>query len=256
MMQDLLIDCRWPDLTEPYATALREAVAFILARFAVQGIIVSGSIVSGNPNPGSDLDIMVLHAKPQRQRLQRFFHDVPAEIFVNPPQSIRGYFQEERKSGRPLTAHMWATGFVVLDGDPLVNVLRQEAAEWLQQRPDLAPLALTIDRYFNADEFENALDIADTDPAMASLLMHHAIFSMVAYRFLAANLNVPRHKEILAKLKALDPAAGELVQRFLLEPDLNHKFALGKQVAQTLNGAIGFFAWETELETIAEVAAD
>ena len=252
-MSNALLDrCHWPALTEPYATALTEAVTFILARFAVQGIIVSGSIISGNANPSSDLDIMVLHAKPQRQRLQRFFHGVPAEIFVNPPQSIRGYFQEERKSGRPQTAHMWATGFVLLDDDPLVNVLRQEAAEWLQQRPDRAPLALTINRYFNADEFENALDIADTDPAMASLLMHHAIFNMIAYRFLAANLNVPRHKEILAKLKALDPAASELLQRFLLEADLAHKFALGKQVAQTLNGAIGFFEWETELETIAE----
>lgn len=252
-MSNALLDCcRWPDLQEPYATALRAAVAFILARFAVQGIIVSGSIIRGNPNPGSDLDIMVLHAKPQRQRLQRFFHGVPTEIFLNPPQSIRGYFQEERKSGRPQTAHMWATGFVLLDDDPLVNVLRQEAIEWLQQRPDLAPLALTINRYFNADEFENALDIAESNPAMASLLMHHAIFNMIAYRFLAANLNVPRHKEILAKLKELDPQAGELVQRFLLEPDLAHKFALGKQVAQMLNGAIGFFEWETELETIAE----
>ena len=252
-MSNALLDrCHWPALTEPYATALTEAVTFILARFAVQGIIVSGSIISGNANPSSDLDIMVLHAKPQRQRLQRFFQGVPAEIFVNPPQSIRGYFQEERKSGRPQTAHMWATGFVLLDDDPLVNVLRQEAAKWLQQRPDRAPLALTINRYFNADEFENALDIADTDPAMASLLMHHAIFNMIAYRFLAANLNVPRHKEILAKLTTLDPAAGELVQRFLLEADLAQKFTLGTQVAQMLNGAIGFFEWETELETIAE----
>ncbi len=251
MAQDLLTQCHWPPLREPYESALRAAVAFILARFEVHGIIVSGSIIRGNPNRGSDLDIMVLHAKPQRQRLQRFFHGVPTEIFVNPPQSIRGYFAEERKEGKPSTAHMWATGFVLLDRDPLVNVLRQEAAEWLQKVPDQTPLALTIKRYFNADEFENALDIADSDPAMASLLMHHALFSMIAYRFLAANQTIPRHKEMLAGLRRLDPVAGALVEQFLLEPDLAHKFLLGKQVAQALNGEIGFFEWGTELETIA-----
>lgn len=252
MNHALLDQCRWPDLTEPYATALREAVAFILSRFAVHGIIVSGSIVRGNANPSSDLDIMVLHAQPQRQRLQRFFQGVPAEIFVNPPQSIRGYFGEECADGRPATAQMWATGFVVLDQDPRVQQLRQEAATWLQKSPDPSPLTLTMKRYFSADAFENALDIADSDPAMASLLMHEAIFRMANNRFLLANRAIPRHKEILTKLKELDPQAGELVERFLLEPDLAHKFTLGKQVAQTLNGAIGFFEWETELETVAE----
>lgn len=252
MSEQLLRQCRWPELSDPYDAALKEAVAFILERFKAHGILVSGSIVRGNPNPHSDLDIMVLHAKNQRQRLQRFFQGVPTEIFLNPQQSIRSYFQSEHKRGRPSTAHMWSTGFVVLDCDPVVNVLQQEAAEWLQKSPDLSSLELTMDRYFNADEFENALDIADSDPAMAILLMHHAVFSMVAYRFLAANLNVPRHKEMLARLKGIDPLAGELVQRFLTEPELARKFELGKQVAQTLNGDISFFEWETVLEEVAE----
>ncbi|MCB0111147.1 MAG: nucleotidyltransferase domain-containing protein [Caldilineaceae bacterium] len=251
MTQELLAQCRWPALREPYDRALRAAVAFILERFAVRGIIVSGSIIRGNPHPGSDFDIMVLHAKPQRQRLQRFFHGVPAEIFVNPPESLRGYFAEERRDGRPSTAHMWTTGFVILDQDPLVNELRAEAAAWLQKQPDPTPLALTMKRYFNADEFENALDVSDDDPAMASLLMYHALFSMITYRFLATNQNVPRHKELLAGLKNFDPAAGALVEQFLLEPDLAQKFALGQKAAQLLNGALGFFEWETELEPIA-----
>jgi predicted nucleotidyltransferase len=251
MTQELLTQCRWPALGEPYASALQAAVVFILERFAVHGIVVSGSIIRGNPHPGSDFDIMVLHAKPQRQRLQRFFHGVPTEIFVNPPQSLRSYFAEEHRDGRPSTAHMWTTGFVILDRDPLIDELRAEAAAWIQKQPDPSPLALTIKRYFNADEFENALDLVVDDPAMASLLMHHALFSMIAYRFLAANQHVPRHKELLAGLKTLDPAAGALVEQFLREPDLTQKFSLGKAAAQLLNGAIGFFEWETEPEMIA-----
>ena len=105
-------------------------------------------------------------------------------------------------------------------------------------------------RYFNADEFENALDITEDDPAMALLIMHHAIFRMIDYHFLAANQSVPRHKEVLAELKKLDPATAASVEQFLLEPDLAQKFVLGKEAAQLLNGAIGFFEWETELETI------
>lgn len=250
MSTHLLDQCQWPVLPEPYITALREAVGFILGRFPVHGIIVSGSIISGNASPSSDLDIMVLHAQPQRQRLQRFFQGVPTEIFVNPPQAIRGYFAEERTDGRPSTAHMWANGFVVLNGDALVDTLRQEAAAWLQKSPDPTPLALTMKRYFNADAFENALDLVDHDPAMALLLMHTAIWQMVNDRFLIANRPIPRHKAILAKLKELDPPAGAAVERFLLEPALPAKWVLGKAAAYLLNGAIGFFEWETEPETI------
>ena len=52
----------------------------------------------------------VIHAQPQRQRLQRRFHGVPAEIFVNPPHTIRGYFENEHRDGRPCTVHMFVTG--------------------------------------------------------------------------------------------------------------------------------------------------
>ncbi len=70
------------------------------------GIIVAGTHISGNPDPTSDLDIYVIHAHPQRQRIQKRFKGVPAEIFVNPPAAIRRYFAEEVR--RPSTAHMLA----------------------------------------------------------------------------------------------------------------------------------------------------
>ena len=46
----------WPPLTEPYATALRAAVAWILDEYAAVGIIACGSIIRGNPGPSSDFD--------------------------------------------------------------------------------------------------------------------------------------------------------------------------------------------------------
>ena len=134
-------ECQWPKLDDHYAQALRAAVVYVLEHFDVHGIIVSGSIIRGNPNAGSDFDTYVIHAKPERQRIQKRFHGVPAEIFVNPPAAIRSYFQSEQKSGSPCTAHMLTTGFVILDRNPVVQALIHEAEEAMAKRPDLSDQA-------------------------------------------------------------------------------------------------------------------
>ena len=87
-----LADCHWPAVTEPYATALREAVAFGLARYPLAGIVAGGSILRGEAGPSSDWDLHLIHREPQRQRVQQRFNGVPAEIFVNPPAALRGVF--------------------------------------------------------------------------------------------------------------------------------------------------------------------
>src|SRR5438128_286942 len=139
--------CRYPPLPEPYAGALRDAVAFVFSRFEPIGIVATGTIVRGNPSPSSDLDLYVIHRDPRRQRLQRRFRGVPAEIFVNPPERVEAYFAEERAEGRPLTAHMLATGFVVLRTDPVLDDLRARAAAQLADPPRLDDRALRVKAY-------------------------------------------------------------------------------------------------------------
>ena len=85
-------ECRWPDLPERYSIALRDAVGFILDRFDVVGIVASGTVLRGEPDPTSDFDIYVVNRESFRQRVQRFSRGVPTEIFVNPVSAIRGYF--------------------------------------------------------------------------------------------------------------------------------------------------------------------
>lgn len=101
-MNEILSKCHWPKLSDKYTVALHSAVEFILENYTVSGIIVSGTIILGNPDPSSDLDIYVINAQPFRQRLQKFFHGVPAEIFVNPPQSVERYLEKEQAARRPL----------------------------------------------------------------------------------------------------------------------------------------------------------
>ena len=61
------------------------------------------------------------------------------------PQQFGAISREEVR--RPSTAHMLATGFVVLDVAPVVQNLRSEAKEWLQRPLELPATQLTLARY-------------------------------------------------------------------------------------------------------------
>src|SRR5436190_21778721 len=102
--------CNFPQLPDKYDRALREAVAFVLERFEPVGILAAGTIVRGTPDAASDLDVWVIHLEPVRQRLQKFFNGVPAEIFMNPTCVIQKYFVQHQGNARPISAHMMATG--------------------------------------------------------------------------------------------------------------------------------------------------
>src|SRR5215467_3628714 len=139
--------CKFPRLPERYDRALREAVSFVLDRFQPIGIIAAGTIVRGTPDAASDLDVWVIHMEPTRQRLQKFFNGVPAEIFVNPPWVIQKYFVQDQREARPIAAHMMATGTVVLATDPVVEQLRQTALSVVSSPATVTPARLTAARY-------------------------------------------------------------------------------------------------------------
>ena len=236
----------FPTLPTPYAEALRDAVDFILARYEVWGMLAAGTIITGTPDANSDLDMFVIHGKPQRQRVQKRFQGVPTEIFVNPPATIRRYFAEEVT--RPSTAHMLANGVVLIDRHPVVEELIAEAHSWLVTPPNLSKTQLTMRRYSAADAFENAQDIASRDPANCSLILHQAVQGMIDYTFLMANRPLPRAKRALAALAELDPTLGDLARRYYDAETHSTRLAIANQIAARTIQATGFFEWETPLE--------
>jgi len=236
---------RWPELGEPYDTALRQTVAFVLGRTSPLGIIAAGSIVRGVPDPGSDLDIYVIHADPHRFRAQRWFSGVPAEVFVNPPASVRGYMAEERRSGRPCTAHMLATGFVVLHCDPVIAELRAEAEESLRAGPDVTEETLLYRRYLTADTLDNARDAATGDPACANLILHTAVQDMLSCYFLIRGEFIPSAKRVLATVREQAPHLAALVEGFCSAADTQARLALADRIADATIGVRGFFEWES-----------
>jgi len=249
-MEDLVKYCSWPDLPERYERALREAVALILGRYTPVGIIAAGSILRRTPDSSSDLDIYVLHLEPFRQRLQKFFNGVPAEIFVNPPAAVEGYFTSEGAASRPITAHMLVNGFVILDRHPVVEQLRQRAREMLATLPSLTPTQHTWKRYLASNLLEDAVDVADRDPQTAQIFLAQAVFAMLQYHFEANRHFIPRTKELLAQLNSLDPSLAVLARTFYSSGEFAVRLSAAEQIADRTAKVRGFFEWESEPEQV------
>ncbi len=247
----LLPQCHWPDLAPLYAGALQEAVRYILEHFAdVQGIIVSGTIVRGNPAPSSDLDIYVIRKKLQRQRIQKFFQGIPAEIFVNPAKQVIEYLEQEHQHARPITAHMLATGFTILELDPIVDKLRQRARAFLDRQPDPDAQTLTTVRYMCACRYEDATDIVSERPETARMILNLAVYDMLRYRFWLAKRYQPRDKDLLLALEDLDPDLAVLACDFYAAHTLSACLPLAERIAERTIKAYGFFEWESEPEDL------
>ena len=236
---------QWSALAEPYNQALRQAVEYILSRFEPVGMIAAGSILRGAPDATSDLDIYVIHHAPFRQRIQKLFNGIPAEIFVNPPAAIVKYFASEQAAGRPLTAHMLATGYVILATDPVVNALCEQARTLLMQAPPFTDAQCTVARYMAATGYEDATDVVQRDPATAGMLLSQAVTSMLQYAFQARHRFLPRNKELLDQLAQMDPELAQASRSFFQADSLDQRLGLAEQIADLTIRARGFFEWES-----------
>ena len=239
---------QYPVLAAPFDSALHDAVADVLAQYDPVGIVAAGSVVRGAGGPSSDIDLYVIHWAPFRQRLQRRYAGVPCEIFVNPPAMVRSYFEEEHFHARPITAHMLATGYVVLDRDPVVQSLRNEAANWLAMPPDPGEERLRWLRYLLVDQADNIQDAAATDPALARLLLGELLPQLATYIFLAAGCHVPRHKDILTGLARLDAAAEVDLRAIISASDIGAALVLTEALMQRVLGVTTFFTWDSTPE--------
>jgi predicted nucleotidyltransferase len=240
--------CDFPKLPDKYDRALREAVSFVLERFRPVGIIAAGTIVRGTPDTASDLDVWVIHLEPVRQRLQKFFNGIPAEIFVNPPWVIQKYFVQEQGESRPISAHMMATGTIVLATDPVVEQLRQTAISLVNSSPTLTPEKLTAARYAAATKLEDAMDIVERNPTAANMMLSDALRLIVQFAFLKERRFIPRDKDILEALANIDPDLASKVQLFFESADATRRMQLATELADSILMVRGFFEWNSEPE--------
>jgi len=237
-------------LEEPCASALRECVTWVRERYDVLGLIAAGTIIAGDPDPASDLDIYVIHSAPTRQRIQRLFNGLPCEIFVNPPGMIRKYFQWEYDERRPSTAHMVATGRVIVDADPIVGELVAEAREWLEKKPNVTAKLLNDLKYGAATLLEDAVDLERRDPAAAAWTYARTVEAILDYVFSRKGVFIPRPKELFRRAKELDEDIGTLAARVVTVSDSDRRREAAFALADRTIGVYGFYEWESEPEDV------
>lgn len=237
-------------LPERYRSAFDAALKFTQRELTPDGILVSGTIMRGNPDPASDLDIVVIHHEPWRQRLQRVFDGVPAEIFVNPPTGIRRSFAQEAQAGRAVMAHMIATGQIIQDVSGIMLTLREEAAESLAAGPQLTDQDTLQRRYAIATSYEDAVDIIDRDPILASAMVIESVMNAARLAFLTQGRWLPRSKALFSDLDALDPDLSRQVREVIGASSARNQLTLARPIVQRIAGATGFFEWESDRQPI------
>lgn len=231
-------------LQEQHRHALQQAVEWLPSVAEPVGIVASGSIVRGNPGPSSDLDLVVLHDQPWRRRVQRWFNETPVEIFFNTEAWLRHCIDREAAQGRPVMAHMLATGAVVLDVDGRVDALKRLSQELLLRGPCLSPAALLRDRYAAAIHVEDALDFGEENTPDAMQARALAVRALVRHAYLRKNQFLPRAKERLHMLAQAEPALADLLATALGQLPRDTKGAL-IEASQQILGCVGFFEWDS-----------
>lgn len=119
----------------------QEQIKLICSMFAANkntdGVLICGSYASyGQPTDESDLDLRIVtnDGSGFNGHGLRLF-DTDIELFANPPERLRLYFEECVATGKPHAVHFWAHGTIVLDRSGVLAQLQQEARALWQRGP-------------------------------------------------------------------------------------------------------------------------
>jgi hypothetical protein len=232
------------ELRGNHRIALQQALESLTNIAEPVGIVVSGSIIRGNPGPSSDLDIVVLHDQPWRRRVQRLFNGTPTELFFNTQEWLEHDIHDQAAHARPVMAHMLATGILVKDSENRMAGLIRAAQEVLAQGPGLKPAVLLRERYLAACLVEDALDFEGKDTADARQLLALAVDALAKQAYIQANRHLPRLKERLELLATFAPDLAQLLSRALREAPADAMGAL-RLASERALGVSGFFEWDS-----------
>lgn len=116
------------------------------------GALLAGSVVRGEENETSDLDIVILDSNVETAYRESFsFDGMQVEAFIYNELTIREFFKSDAERARPSLPKMVVEGIVIKDCS-LISDLKKEATELLENGPSQwDPLQVNIARYFITD---------------------------------------------------------------------------------------------------------
>lgn len=232
-----------------YTLALEQAIFWINDNYKPVGIVVSGSIIRGNPNANSDFDIYVIHQENFRQRIQKYFNQVPCEIFLNSYAHAYKSLEEELKMNRPVTANMISTGTIYKGNEnPDFLKLIEAAKSHSGQSSKLTEQQILSSNYGIATLFEDATDILEADEATAEYILNKAVSDAIDLCFRNSQTPQPRIKERLKVLSHVHPAIGAFATKYYCANQTKEKYIIARQILNLLNCETGFFEWSSSRE--------
>ena len=235
-------DLAMPSLEPPFDQALVEAIEYVFEiHDDVVAINLAGSVSRGEADPRSDIDLYVIIGGDLRHRDQRIFSGVPVEMFFNPEERARRAFDDDRREGRAPGVALMAFGHIIYDPDGVFDRLRADALDVMERGPAVTDEQVTKQRYGAVDQLDNALDVADRDPAMAQILATEAVSQALAVWFIERGGWTPRAKDRLEALRRVDPEAADAVVQFIGSGDITD----AESAVGVLLGVSGFFEWES-----------
>ena len=120
-------------------------------------LFVAGSIMRGEGNEFSDIDLVVLFPRLPRAWRESFVVDgFPVEAFVHDPETLAYFIEQDIKSGAPIIGHMVANGVIVGDDLEPASNIQQRARVLLENGPGpLSGEPYETMRYFLSDLAED-----------------------------------------------------------------------------------------------------
>ncbi|MCB9699346.1 MAG: nucleotidyltransferase domain-containing protein [Alphaproteobacteria bacterium] len=221
---------------------IQEVTAWAVATYDPLGVVVCGSLVRGEGCPHSDLDVVVVHRLPWRLREQRRFTGVPAEIFVNPPATVRRYLRAEAASGRPSMAHMLAHGRIMPGADAEVVALVEEARRCWEEGPP--PVDGDATRYGVVDLLDDARDLRGVDELGEWVLLSRVLVELAAAVARLEGRWPPSRKRAVGWLRSRDATCAALIDAFAAAPPAGRLEPVAA-LCRHLLGVDTFFAWRS-----------
>ena len=242
-----------PDLIKQQNAALFEYLIHTLGEewgTNLLGILATGSRIHGTPDPSSDLDAHVIIDQPRRQRRNLVVDGIELELFINPPFQIRRYFAD----GRGVDPHMFTFGEAIYDPHGTVAELQAEARVLWEQGP--APIRdqeRWLHRYMVADLLRDIDDVAATDEAAATMMLHEVVERLLATHTRVHGRWSAKPKRQLRELERWDSVTALLARAVLTQGPLAERIVAAQRLAEHVLEPLGGLmplAWQTEWETL------
>ena len=197
----------------------------------VVGVILFGSWARGNNRENSDVDLVII----LEDGYQRCIENRNGQVFEIIYTTEKGAF-DFWESNKDDAYGLWSVAKILFDRDGRIQTLKDKITTVLEQgKNDIN--SLQIEQYkSDVEDLNNyAEEIAKIDLLTAKLLIFNKVFALTELFFDVRKMWTPAPKQRLQKIKELNPAFYDLLEKFYNEnTTFPEKVEIMRQIASVV----------------------